>query len=82
VDRLEDDDRATHRRERQLSAAKSRGHVEDTDFEAVRAAGFTDAQIIDIVAETAVSRSRRRGTTKSTNARSLSGKRFCLSYIR
>ena len=33
--------------------AKSRGHVTDADFEAVRAAGFTDEQIIDIVAETA-----------------------------
>jgi uncharacterized peroxidase-related enzyme len=30
--------------------AKSRGHIEDADFAAVRAAGFTDAQIIDIVA--------------------------------
>jgi uncharacterized peroxidase-related enzyme len=35
--------------------AKSRGHVSDADFEAVRAAGFTDEQIIDIVAETAFS---------------------------
>jgi uncharacterized peroxidase-related enzyme len=35
--------------------AKSRGHIEDADFEAVRAAGFTDAQIVDIVAETAFS---------------------------
>ena len=35
--------------------AKSRGHVTDADFEAVRAAGFTDEQIIDIVAETAFS---------------------------
>src|SRR5262249_6020016 len=33
--------------------AKSRGHVTDADFAAVRAAGFTDEQIIDIVAETA-----------------------------
>jgi len=35
--------------------AKSRGHVTDADFAAVRAAGFTDEQIIDIVAETAFS---------------------------
>lgn len=35
--------------------ARSRGHIEDADFEAVRAAGFTDAQIVDIVAETAFS---------------------------
>ncbi|MBR1208633.1 MULTISPECIES: carboxymuconolactone decarboxylase family protein [unclassified Bradyrhizobium] len=35
--------------------AKSRGHIDDADFAAVRAAGFTDAQIIDIVAETAFS---------------------------
>jgi alkylhydroperoxidase family enzyme len=35
--------------------AKSRGHLSDADFEAVRAAGFTDEQIIDIVAETAFS---------------------------
>jgi uncharacterized peroxidase-related enzyme len=35
--------------------ARSRGHVTDADFEAVRAAGFTDEQIIDIVAETAFS---------------------------
>jgi uncharacterized peroxidase-related enzyme len=35
--------------------AKSRGHIEDADVEAVRAAGFTDAQIVDIVAETAFS---------------------------
>ncbi|HVJ50830.1 MAG TPA: peroxidase-related enzyme [Aliidongia sp.] len=35
--------------------AKNRGHIEDADIEAVRAAGFTDAQIIDIVAETAFS---------------------------
>jgi uncharacterized peroxidase-related enzyme len=35
--------------------AKLRGHVTDSDFEAVRAAGFTDEQIIDIVAETAFS---------------------------
>ncbi|UGX97964.1 peroxidase-related enzyme [Bradyrhizobium barranii subsp. barranii] len=35
--------------------AKSRGHIEDADFAAVRAAGFTDTQIIDIVAETAFS---------------------------
>jgi alkylhydroperoxidase family enzyme len=35
--------------------AKSRGHIEDADLEAVRAAGYTDAQIIDIVAETAFS---------------------------
>ena len=35
--------------------AQSRGHIEDADFEAVRAAGFSDAEIIDIVAETAFS---------------------------
>jgi uncharacterized peroxidase-related enzyme len=35
--------------------AKSRGHIDDADLEAVRAAGYTDAQIIDIVAETAFS---------------------------
>ena len=35
--------------------AQSRGHIEDADVEAVRAAGFTDAQIVDIVAETAFS---------------------------
>jgi uncharacterized peroxidase-related enzyme len=35
--------------------ATSRGHVSDADFEAVRAAGFTDEQIIDVVAETAFS---------------------------
>lgn len=35
--------------------ARSRGHIEDGDLEAVRAAGYTDAQIIDIVAETAFS---------------------------
>jgi len=35
--------------------AKSRGHVEDADFAAVRAAGFSDAEIVDIVAETAFS---------------------------
>jgi uncharacterized peroxidase-related enzyme len=35
--------------------AKSRGHIEVADFDAVRAAGFSDAQIIDIVAETAFS---------------------------
>jgi uncharacterized peroxidase-related enzyme len=35
--------------------ARLRGHVSDADFEAVRAAGFTDEQIIDIVAETAFS---------------------------
>ncbi len=35
--------------------AKNRGHVTDADFEAVRNAGFTDEQIIDIVAETAFS---------------------------
>jgi AhpD family alkylhydroperoxidase len=35
--------------------AKSRGHIEDADIEAVRAAGYTDAQIVDIVAETAFS---------------------------
>jgi uncharacterized peroxidase-related enzyme len=35
--------------------AKSRGHIEDADLEAVRAAGYTDAEIVDIVAETAFS---------------------------
>ncbi len=35
--------------------AKSRGHVEAADIDAVRAAGYTDAQIIDIVAELAFS---------------------------
>lgn len=35
--------------------ATSRGHIEDADVEAVRAAGFSDQQIIDIVAETAFS---------------------------
>lgn len=35
--------------------AKSRGHIGDADLEAVRAAGYTDAQIVDIVAETAFS---------------------------
>jgi uncharacterized peroxidase-related enzyme len=34
---------------------KSRGHIEAADFEAVRAAGYTDAQIVDIVAEIAFS---------------------------
>lgn len=35
--------------------AKGRGHIEAADVEAVRAAGFSDQQIIDIVAETAFS---------------------------
>lgn len=35
--------------------AKSRGHIEDADIEALRDAGFSDAQIIDIVAELAFS---------------------------
>lgn len=35
--------------------ATSRGHIEDADIEAARATGFTDPQIIDIVAETAFS---------------------------
>jgi uncharacterized peroxidase-related enzyme len=35
--------------------ATTRGHVTDADFEAVRSAGFTDEQLIDIVAETAFS---------------------------
>jgi uncharacterized peroxidase-related enzyme len=35
--------------------ARSRGHIEDADVEAVRAAGFNEAEIIDIVAETAFS---------------------------
>ena len=36
-------------------AAKSRGHIGAADFEAVRAAGYTDVQIVDIVAEIAFS---------------------------
>jgi uncharacterized peroxidase-related enzyme len=35
--------------------AKTRGHIDAADFEAVRAAGFSDAEIIDIVAELAFS---------------------------
>lgn len=35
--------------------AKSRGHIEAADFAAVRAAGYTDAQVIDLVAELAFS---------------------------
>jgi len=35
--------------------AKSRGHIDDADVEAVRAAGYSDTQIVDIVAETAFS---------------------------
>lgn len=35
--------------------AKRRGHIEAADIDAVRAAGFTDEQIIDIVAELAFS---------------------------
>jgi uncharacterized peroxidase-related enzyme len=35
--------------------AKSRGHIEPADLDAVRDAGYTDAQIIDIVAELAFS---------------------------
>lgn len=31
--------------------ATSRGHIEDADVEAVRAAGYTEEQIMDIVAE-------------------------------
>jgi len=31
--------------------AKSRGHIEAADIEAVRSAGYTDAQILDIIAE-------------------------------
>ena len=37
------------------SVARSRGHIEAAELEAVRAAGFSDEQIIDIVAETAFS---------------------------
>ena len=37
------------------AVAKSRGHIDDADLEAVRAAGYTDAQIVDIVAELAFS---------------------------
>jgi uncharacterized peroxidase-related enzyme len=35
--------------------ARSRGHIADADVEAVRAAGFSEAEIVDIVAETAFS---------------------------
>jgi uncharacterized peroxidase-related enzyme len=35
--------------------ATSRGHINDADVEAVRSAGYTEAQIVDIVAETAFS---------------------------
>ncbi len=35
--------------------ANTRGHIEDTDVEDERAEGFSDAQMIDIVAETAFS---------------------------
>ena len=35
--------------------AKGRGHIDASAVEAVRAAGFTDQQVIDIVAETAFS---------------------------
>jgi uncharacterized peroxidase-related enzyme len=35
--------------------ATSRGHIEDADLEAVRAAGYSDAEIVEIVAETAFS---------------------------
>jgi len=35
--------------------AQTRGHVTITDFDAVRAAGYSDAQIVDIVAELAFS---------------------------
>ena len=35
--------------------AQTRGHIEEADFAAVRAAGFTDEEIVDIVAETAFS---------------------------
>jgi uncharacterized peroxidase-related enzyme len=35
--------------------AQSRGHIDTADIEAVRSAGFSDAQIVDIVAETAFS---------------------------
>ena len=37
------------------NVAKSRGHIAAADLAAVRAAGFTDEQIIDIVAELAFS---------------------------
>ena len=33
-----------------FKVAKERGHVSDTDLSAVRAAGFTDAQLVEIVA--------------------------------
>jgi uncharacterized peroxidase-related enzyme len=32
-----------------VAVAKSRGHVSDADLAAVRAAGFTDAQVVEIV---------------------------------
>jgi uncharacterized peroxidase-related enzyme len=35
--------------------AKQRGHIQNEDIELVRAAGYTDEQIIDLVAETAFS---------------------------
>lgn len=35
--------------------ATGRGHISDADVEAVRAAGFSEAEIVDIVAETAFS---------------------------
>jgi uncharacterized peroxidase-related enzyme len=38
-----------------FKVATNRGHVETSDVEAVRAAGYSDAQIVDIVAETAFS---------------------------
>ncbi|WP_158802540.1 carboxymuconolactone decarboxylase family protein [Acidisoma sp. L85] len=34
---------------------KSRGHIDYTDFTAARTAGFPDAEVVDIVAETAFS---------------------------
>lgn len=38
-----------------FKVATSRGHIADADLAAVRAAGYTDAQIIELVAETAFS---------------------------
>ncbi len=37
-----------------VSVVKSRGHVTDADLDAVRAAGFDDAQIVEIVLHTAL----------------------------
>lgn len=37
-----------------VSVTKARGHVENSDVEAVRAAGFSDAQIVEIVLHVAL----------------------------